>query len=180
MRILAAVLAMVGCGDDGQTCGPGSASPTGLTMTASIGADFEFSGLREGADDDCQPGSGSSIISVTIESAPGSATALALCIPKPEDFGSALAVGNLEQPTPPAVILVTLSASTATGCFYNLAPTTPVSGTARAVGLCDDGAGSAGFALVIDVSTSLTGSGSDCAASTEVELVGSAAVAPHL
>jgi hypothetical protein len=150
-------------------------------MTANVGSDFTFGGLAEGANNDCTP-TGSDIVSVTIQSSLVSgAASVTLCVPRPHDFSTALAVGsNQPQGVQPPVILENLSASTPS-CFYNLEPGTPVSGTARAVGLCDDGAGSAGFALVIDVFTTLTGSGSGSNCGTaDVELVGSAAVGPNL
>jgi hypothetical protein len=179
--------ASLGCGDDGggHSCGPGSASPTGLAMTATVGSDFTFGSLMEGANNDCTP-TGSGVISVTIQGTQVGGTGfVALCVPRPNEFGDPLAVGSDDKPDEPPVILVSLAVSTPDGCFYNLPPGMQVSGTAHAVGLCDDGAGSAGFALVIDATTALTGSGSDaagsaCVGQTNVELAGSAAVAPML
>jgi hypothetical protein len=135
-------------------------------------------GSSEGANNDCTP-SGSSVISVTIElTQVGGAGFLAFCIPRPQDLDTDLTIGSNVQGNQPPAAFEGFEGVTSDECTYDYDPSAPTTGTLHATGVCDDGAGSSGFALTVDASVTMTLSlgGSACAGSAAVQLAGTVAV----
>ena len=169
---LAVSLALAACpGDDGDgDCGPGAAPPDGLRVFGD-GFEARYTMLQAGANNDCpDPNAPAGVISLTIAGIqdgiePGLIT---LCVPRPDLFDQATPLGT-------GALLVDLIASTA-GCTIDLTPTPPV-GTARASGLCDDGADPAGFALSVSGTVSVDRLCGGTTDTVSLQLMGDVAVA---
>ena len=152
----AAVLAVVatGCGG-GDQCGPGSASMRGLTVTGPE-VTLTYGALTSGLNNDCPASNApAGVVSLTIFGTQAlGGGAITLCISRPD----LLAKGSQElghDAAPSAVRIVDLNAD-ADICFYTIDRSKPITGTATASGLCDNGNDPAGFALTLDGTLTLS------------------------
>jgi hypothetical protein len=166
------------CGGGGdKDCGPTDTTPAGLSLSDGSATNLFFAELMAGANNDCTP-TGSGVISLTIQGAQTDGVGfITFCIPRPQDLGSALALGSDAPGDEPAAILEDLEAATTDGCMYSFDPSATLTGTVRATGICDDGTNPAGFALVVAATLSVTGSGGSGCGTLSVQLAGTAAVA---
>jgi hypothetical protein len=176
MRVMLVLALAVGCGPGNTVCGPGSASATGLAASGS-GLSFIYRGSMEGANNDCTP-TGRMVISVTIELVQDNGTGfLTFCIPRPDELATDLTIGSDMPGNEPPAALISFEGTSADGCVYAYNPGATTTGSLHATGVCNDGAGSSGFALTVDGSMTMTGSGgSSCLASVVVQLAGTVAV----
>lgn len=156
-----------GCSSD--ECGPGDAPDSGL-VAGDVNNNVTFGSLTAGANNDCpDPAAPSGIISVTINGVQtnGGTGLLTLCVPRPDKLAEGLTLGS-------GVKIIDLTGE-GNGCTYKLESTRPVTGTATATGVCDNGQ-SGNYALTIDGKISLA---KTCPASSEtlaVNFVGTVAV----
>ncbi len=139
---LAGGLAVAGCADD-SSCGPGDAPNFGL-VASSADIALTYGDLESGQNNDCTDRSVPDVvISLTLEGTQmGTARKIVFCVPHPDALGKGVPFGDEFR-----VINVYGEAD---GCTLELASGTEPTGTARAAGLCDDGASSAGYALTLD------------------------------
>lgn len=166
---------LAGCTSD--HCGPEGAPPVGI-VAAGTNVSLTYGNLTGGLNNDCPaPDQPSGIVSLTIDGAQdgGGLHALGLCIQRPDKLASG--PQNLGPDLPTSDIRVIGVGGSAGGCDFKLDKTQPISGTATATGLCGNGADSAGFALVLDGSLSLTRTCGATVDSVAVTLSGRVAVA---
>jgi hypothetical protein len=177
---LAATVAgvLAGCGD-GENCGPGTASKTGLTATGDNVA-LTWGTLTSGLNNDCPDSAApAGVVSVTIFGfQSGGAGSITLCVSRPD----LLADGSqtLGHDAASAQVRIVDLNGDADICTYTIDRSKPVTGTATASGLCDNGSDPAGFAVTLDATLSFT---RDCGTTTdsvEVMLRGSNAVATQV
>jgi hypothetical protein len=174
--VVSLVCALAGCGGDDSACGPTNTSPAGLSVAGS-GTNLFFAELMAGANNDCTP-TGSDVISLTIQGTQTDGVGfVTFCIPQPQKLTTGLALGSDVPGDEPAAILEDLVAATTDGCTYSFDPTTGVTGTVRATGICDDGTNAAGFALAVSATLAMTGSGGASCGTLDVQLAGTAKVA---
>jgi hypothetical protein len=164
---ISATLLSTGCSDD--ACGPGSAPDNGL-VAGDVDNKLTFGGLASSANNDCpDPSAPSGVVSLTVSGTQTDGTGfITLCISRPDQLSAGVALGA-------AGLRIIDLMGQANGCDYKIESTRPVTGTAKATGVCDNGA-SGGYALTIDGHISLT---KTCATSSEtlaVNLVGTVAV----
>jgi hypothetical protein len=165
--ISATLLASAGCSDD--ACGPGSAPDNGL-VAGDVDNKLTFGGLTSSANNDCPDQSApAGVVSLTVSGTQTDGTGfITLCIPRPDQLAAGVTLGAT------GLRIIDLMGQ-ANGCDYKIESTRPVTGTAKATGVCDNGA-SGGYALTIDGHISLT---KTCATSSEtlaVNLSGTVAV----
>lgn len=156
-----------GCSDD--SCGPGSAPDNGL-VAGDVANKLTFGGLTSSANNDCpDPSAPSGVVSLTVSGTQTDGTGfITLCIPRPDQLTAGTTLGSS------GVRIIDLMGQ-ANGCDYKIETTRPVSGSAKATGVCDNGQ-SGGYALTLDGHISLT---KTCATSSEtlaVNLSGTVAV----
>lgn len=147
---LLAVASLGGCSDD-AACGPGNAQDAGL-LASSADVVLNFTNLTSGPNNDCPDGTApSGVTSLTIQGTQLEGNGLiTLCIPRPD----LLTKGPLQFGTD--VRIIDLSGNDMAGCNYDIERLRPLTGSASATGLCDNGASSAGFALTVNGALSLT------------------------
>ncbi len=128
------------CG--GDTCGPGSAAPDGLTLTGS-GVAVTYAMLTASANNDCpDPAAPAGVVSLTISGTQvGSSFPVTFCVPRPDLLGSGVRQLGTD------VKVVDIGADIGSGCTLSLASATAPSGPVQASGVCGNGTDSAGFAL---------------------------------
>jgi hypothetical protein len=164
-------LVSTGCSDD--ACGPGDAPELGIVASSSD-TTLTYGGMVSGQNNDCTDRSVPDVvISLTLEATQvGSTTKkkIVFCVPHPDAFRRGVPFGDEFR--------VINFDGEAGGCTYELASGTQATGTARASGLCDDGANDAGYALTLDGSVTLLRT---CPTSTDMipfEVHGTTAVGP--
>jgi hypothetical protein len=171
---IAALLA--GCGD-GEKCGAGTASRTGLTATGDNVA-LTWGTLTSGLNNDCPDTTApAGVVSLTIFGfQSGGAGAITLCVSRPDLLADgSQALGH--DAASAQVRIVDLNGD-ADICTYTIDRTKPVAGTATASGLCDNGRDPAGYAITLDATISFTRTCGATTDSVEVMLRGTNAVAP--
>lgn len=145
-----AALAAAGCSDD-ATCGPGAVGASGLTLTVG-GETVTYGGFTASVNNDCTI-AGSGVISVSVHGTQvAGASALTLCLPRPDLLGAEaapLAPSRVPPLAEDRVQVIDASATLAGGCTAAIDPTLAPSGTARFDGYCADGADPAGYALTL-------------------------------
>lgn len=155
-----------GCSDD--ACGPGSAPDNGL-VAGDQDNNLTFGGLTSSANNDCPdqaapPG----VVSLSISGTQTNGTGLiTLCIPRPDQISGGVPLGS-------GLVIFDLNGE-ANSCMYKLEKTRPVTGTAKATGICDNGQ-SGGYALTIDGRISLTKTCTTSSETLAVNFVGTVAV----
>ncbi len=142
-----AAMALAGCSDEGDSCGPGEA-PIGdvvVTDTGASGAVLRFHQLRARPNNDCPAADApAGVVSLTISGVlVGAAAPFTLCISRPDLL--------LDGPRPlgatgSPIELVDVVGSDA-GCTYRQARNSSPSGSLTASGVCGNGRDPAGFAL---------------------------------
>jgi hypothetical protein len=146
LLFLSSISALVasGCSDD---CGPGGAPDFGLNASSSE-VTLTYGNLTAGANNDCpDPMAPMGVISVTIAGTQKDGMGLAtFCVPRPDLLDTGVNLGT-------GFRIIDLNGD-AEGCMFSLDPT-PVTGTAKANGICDNGKDSAGFALIVEGFVSL-------------------------
>jgi hypothetical protein len=136
-------------GCSGDDCGPGDAPDSGLVAGDEANM-LVFGGLTAGANNDCpDPAAPTGVISVTINGVQtsGGTGLLTMCVPRPDQLAAGVTLGS-------GFKIIDLTGE-ANGCTYKIESTRPVTGTAKATGVCDNGQ-SGNFALTIDGHISLT------------------------
>lgn len=176
------VLGGVGCGGDDAVCGPADAPPAGAT----VAIEGDPGGIAYGAftsspNNDCPPPGGGPT-SLTIEGtqtdlAPGERFSMVLCLPRPDEIGSAPVSLDDDQ----LVQLIDVNARLDGDCTLRLDASTPPSGTITFSGYCDDGNDGSGYALIFDGSAAGTrtcpdGAGGSTDEPATITLTGSVAV----
>jgi hypothetical protein len=169
---IAAVLA--GCGD-GETCGPGTASKTGLTATGDNVA-LTWGTLTSGLNNDCPDSAApAGVVSVTVFGfQSGGAGSITLCVSRPDLLADGSQTLGHDSATA-QVRIVDLNGD-ADICTYTIDRTKPVTGTATASGLCDNASDPAGFAITLDATLTFTRTCDTTTDSVEVMLRGTNAV----
>jgi hypothetical protein len=147
---------VTGCGDD--ECGPAGAPQYGL-LASSADVTLTYGNLTAGANNDCpDPMAPAGVISMTIMgSQMGGGGILTFCVPRPDLLSGGRQLGSEFR-------IIDLSGDDANGCMYSLESTRLPTGGAQAMGICDNGKNSAGFALSIDGNISFRRT---CPASTD-------------
>ena len=140
-------LALTGCGND--DCGPGSAPASGL-VASSADVTLTYGNLSAGANNDCpDPMAPTGVVSLTVDGTQTDASALiTLCIPRPD------LLAEMDQSLGTAVRIIDWNGEK-DGCTYAFESSRVVSGTAHAVGMCDNGTNDAGWALGLTGNISL-------------------------
>jgi hypothetical protein len=161
----------VGCSDDASTsCGPGGATSDGLMASNGSDVALVFENLSASQNHDCPDPSAPDVESITIlGSHKGGSGLINFCVPRPDK----LELGNVQLGSDVHVTDVTADAN---GCSFTLNSTTVPLGTVGSIGVCDNGANHAGFALVFDGNLVLS---RDCGGTVDnvpVQLVGTVAV----
>jgi hypothetical protein len=156
-----------GCSDD--ACGPGSAPENGL-VAGDVDNKLTFGSLTSSANNDCpDQAAPAGVVSLTISGVQSDGAGfITLCVPRPDLLSAGVTLGGT------GVRIIDLMGD-ANSCMYKIEATRPITGTAKATGVCDNGK-SGGYALTIDGHISLT---KTCATSSEtlaVNLVGTVAV----
>jgi hypothetical protein len=170
----AAIAGSAGC-SGGDSCGPGGAPDSGL-VASNPAVILTFGQLTGGLNNDCPASDApAGVISMTIGGTQRDGQGrITLCAGRPDLLGTqALALGF--DATAPVRVIDLLGSSSS--CTYTVDRTLPLSGTAQASGLCDNGRSAAGFALVVDATLSLTRTCGATVDATEVMLHGRVAVA---
>jgi len=134
------LLACEGCG--GDECGPGAAPDFGL-LASSADVTLNYGNLTSGANNDCpDPMAPSGVVSLTINGTQmGAASLLTFCIPRPDQLAGGVQLGS-------GFRIIDLNGE-ANGCTFKYEGA-PVTGSAQAFGLCDNGKDAAGYSLSID------------------------------
>ncbi|HEU0037228.1 MAG TPA: hypothetical protein VFQ53_41745 [Kofleriaceae bacterium] len=164
----------IGCGDD--DCGPQGAPTSGL-VAGDDQITITYGNLTAGLNNDCPDADApDGIVSMTIMGQQTDGTGLlTLCVSRPDRFASEeLGLGNDVAASDVHVVDVTGSAN---NCTFRLDTTRPPTGTASSDGLCNNGAGTEGFALVVDGALSLQRTCGTTVDSVSVTLRGRVAVA---
>lgn len=143
----AALVAVAGCGGDDSVCGPGDAPVDGVTV-----AESTFGQFWSSPNNDCPPPGGSGPTSLTVQGAqtdpeaPVDSTFLVLCLPRPDEIGSA----PIPLTDSDRVQLIDLVATDADDCDVELDRDRPLAGTITFSGFCGDGDGDEGYAISFD------------------------------
>lgn len=148
LLFLSSISATLLSGCNGDECGPGDAPDTGL-IAGDVANKLTYGSLTSGANNDCpDPAAPAGVISLTISGVQTDGTGLlTLCVPRPDQLTAGVTLGT-------GVKIEDLN-GTSNGCTYALEKTRPINGTAKATGVCDNGA-SGGYALTLDGNISLT------------------------
>jgi hypothetical protein len=169
---------LAACNGDEDTCGPGDAPSDGITITGPNVAltydEFDF-----GQNNDCpEAGAPSGVISVTIHASQvGGALPLTFCFGRPD----LLAEGPLDlgQDDPGVEFRVVDASGMDASCTYEIDTTAPITGTASTEGLCNNGAGPDGFALILDGDLTLKRTCGATMDTVAVSIAGRVAVVPQ-
>jgi hypothetical protein len=175
---LVAGAAVAGCGDDGESCGPGDAPSVGLIATGD-GQTLTYGGLRAGLNGDCPASDApSGVISLTIL---GTATDgfITLCVSRPDRLATQPQTLELDAPGMDAEVHLVDVHGVANNCSFDIDKSKPATGTLSASGMCGNGVDPAGFAVVVDGALSLTRTCGDTVDSIAVTLRGRVAVEPQ-
>ena len=175
---VAIAAALAGCGD-GESCGAGTASKTGLTATGDNVA-LTWGTLTSGLNNDCPDSAApAGVVSVTIFGfQSGGAGSITLCVSRPDLLADGSQTLGHDAATA-QVRIVDLNGD-ADICTYTIDRSTPVTGTATASGLCDNGSDPAGFAITLDGTLSFTRTCGTTIDSVQVMLRGSNAVSTQV
>ena len=169
---------LAGCGD-GETCGPGGASKTGLTATGDNVA-LTWGTLTSGLNNDCPDSAApAGVVSVTIFGfQSGGAGSITLCVSRPDR----LAEGSqtLGHDSASAQVRIVDLNGDADVCTYTIDRDKPVTGTATASGLCDNANDPAGFAITLDATLTFTRTCDTTTDTVQVNLRGTNAVATQV
>jgi hypothetical protein len=170
--------ALAGCGD-GETCGPGGASKTGLTATGDNVA-LTWGTLTSGLNNDCPDSAApAGVVSVTIFGfQSGGAGSITLCVSRPD----LLADGSqtLGHDAASAQVRIVDLNGDADVCTYSIDRSQPVTGTATASGLCDNANDPAGFAITLDATLTFERTCDATTDTVQVMLRGTNAVATQV
>ncbi len=155
LTLLLAGFSQTGCpGGGGESCGPGDAPATGL-VAAGDQVTLTYGNFSAGLNNDCpESDAPEGIISMTIQGTQTDGTGiLTFCVPRPdrlakEDLAFDLDVAGSE------IHVIDVEGSTST-CTLSFDRTRPPTGIANTDGLCDNGAGTAGFAFTANGAVSL-------------------------
>jgi hypothetical protein len=125
-----------------------------------------YGDLTAGANNDCPAADApTGVVSLTVTGAQMSTTAgaglITLCIPRPDQLGSDVALGS-------AVKIIDLTGTDAT-CSYTYDASHIPTGTVHGIGVCANGTDKAGFGLVFD---GFVGLRRTCAGTTDSVSVG--------
>jgi hypothetical protein len=151
---VAVAAALAGCGD-GEKCGPGTASKTGITATAD-NVTLTWGTFTSGLNNDCPDSAApAGVVSVTIFGfQSGGAGSITLCVSRPDLLADGSQTLGHDSATA-QVRIVDLNGD-ADVCTYTIDRTKPITGTATASGLCDNASDPAGFAITLDATVSFT------------------------
>lgn len=160
-------LATSGCSED--QCGPAGAPAFGL-IASSPDLTLTFGDLMSGQNNDCTDRTVPDVvISLTLQGTQmDSMNPIVFCVPRPDDLSEGVAFGD-------GFRFEDFNAE-ANGCTFELAKETEPTGTARASGLCDDGANPAGYALTLAGSVMLLRTCSGIAETIPFQLRGTTGV----
>ena len=163
-------------------CGPADAPLAGATVA--IEGDpggIAYGDFTSSPNNDCPPPGGGPT-SLTIEGtqtdlAPGERFSMVLCLPRPDEIGSAPISLDDDQ----LVQLIDVNARLDGDCTLRLDASTPPSGTVTFSGYCGDGNAGSGYALTFDGSAAGTrtcpdGAGGSTDEPATITLTGSVAV----
>lgn len=169
--LLAISVVAAGCSDDSSTmCGPGGAASDGLTAGNGSDVALVYENLSASQNHDCPDTSQTAVESITVlGSLKGGTGLINFCIPRPD----MLEKGNVQLGSDVHVTDVTGEAN---GCMFSLNSTTVPLGTVGSIGMCDNGANHAGFALVFAGNIVLSRDCSGTVDNVPVQLVGTVAV----
>lgn len=151
----AAVIGALGCGCDGDECGPGGAPSSGL-LAASDTATLSYGDLSGLLGNDCpDPAAPEGVISLSIEGRQKDDPTglITLCVPRPDLLMSG--DRTLGTTLLPADIRIIDLRGNANNCSFTLDSTRMPTGAAQATGVCDNGDSPDGFALSIDGALSM-------------------------
>jgi hypothetical protein len=181
---VACALGNAGCGGDDAVCGPADAPLAGATIAvegAAGDATVAYGDFTSSPNNDCPPPEGGPT-SLTIEGtqadlAPGERFSMVLCLPRPDEIGSAPVALDDDR----LVQLVDVNARLDGGCTLRLDASTAPGGTLTFAGYCGDGNADSGYALTFDGSAAGTrtcpdGAGGSTEEPATITLTGSVAV----
>ena len=162
-----------------DSCGQGTASPTGLTVRGNIGANnalaiINYADLVAGQNNDCpDPNAPAGVISLTVEGEQLLDTPkVSFCISRPDLLGTkTLQIGT-------DVVFNALESNNAgaVGCSLSLPLHATTSGTVTATGVCDNGIGPEGFAITFNGMATLQRTCGTTVDMVMMNIVGTAAV----
>jgi hypothetical protein len=140
--------ATTACCGGNDSCGPGSASANGLTLTGS-GVNVTYTALAASANNDCpDPAAPAGVVSLTISGTQvGSSFPITFCVPRPDLLQSGVRQLGTD------VKVVDVGADIGGGCTLALSSTTAPAGSVQASGVCGNGSDHAGFALDFESDT---------------------------
>jgi hypothetical protein len=167
------LVCVVACSDDGGgTCGPKGAAAFGLVATNGSDVSMTYGNLTSGANNDCpDPAAPSGVVSLTVTGQQSGGTGIVtFCIPRPDTL--ATTPGRLGFD----VKIIDLKGDN-NSCTLKLDTTTVPSGNVTSDGMCNNGKGSAGYALAFQGHVVFTRTCNGTADSVPAELSGTVAVA---
>ncbi len=148
LLFLSSISALIstGCSDD---CGPGDAPAFGL-LASSADVTLDYGNLQSGANNDCpDPDAPSGVVSLTISGTQmDSPSIITFCVPRPD------LLQTMDQPIGSGFRIIDFNGEK-DGCTFTYESSRPATGNAHAVGMCDNGESSAGWALAISGNISL-------------------------
>ncbi|HEX2690800.1 MAG TPA: hypothetical protein VHN14_29490 [Kofleriaceae bacterium] len=150
---VAVLTAVAGCSDD--SCGPGGAPDTGLVASGDA-VTLTYGHLAAGLNNDC-PASDAppGVVSLTIHGTQSDGTGLVtLCVARPDLL--AMQAQALDLDVAGAEVRIVDITGTTNTCSFAIDRSQPVTGRATSSGMCGNGSDTAGFALVLDGSLSIT------------------------
>jgi hypothetical protein len=168
-----AALLGAGCGG-GDSCGPTS-STTGLKATAGT-ASFTYGTLTSGLNNDC-PGSNppAGVVSMTIFGFQvGGAGSITLCVSRPDLLADGSQI--LGHDAASAQVRIVDLNGDVDACSFTIDRNQPVTGTATAHGMCDNGSDPAGFSITLDGAMTFTRTCGTTVDTVQVTLQGTEAV----
>lgn len=141
MIALCSLYSFTACSDD-TTCGPPPAAISTITTTGA--AELTYGDFTVSANNDCPDAAApAGVVSLTIAGTQASTAApVTFCLPRPDlaEAGQALALGAGLQ-------IIDVAGTDANGCSVNLLRPVVATGSAKALGICENGSAKAGFAL---------------------------------
>ena len=171
--LASAALAGAGCGG-GDSCGPTS-STSELKATAGT-ASLSYGTLTSGLNNDCPASNApAGVVSMTIFGFQvGGAGSITLCVSRPD----LLADGSqtLGHDSASAQVRIVDLNGDVDACSFTIDRSQPVTGTATAHGMCDNGSDPAGFSITLDGTMTFTRTCGTTVDTVQVALQGTEAV----
>ena len=168
------LLCFVACSDDGGgSCGTKGGAAFGLVATNGSDVSMTFGGMTSSANNDCPDPAGApaGVISLTVVGTQSGGTGIVtFCIPRPDTLMTT--PGRLGFD----VKIIDLKGDNAS-CTLKIDTTTIPSGNVTSDGMCNNGQGSAGYALAFEGHVVFTRMCNGTSDSVPAELSGTVAVA---